>query len=106
MQYADPYIVVTAQVVYVLVRVIIVHCSSFTWNHWVGLILTSLAYAISYKQLDNLAKPTYSDDDELIDGGFDMSTGGVCGYGLLLPSFLLSNPLVFLVPVEANTQWW
>uniref|UniRef100_A0A9I9EFE9 Uncharacterized protein n=1 Tax=Cucumis melo TaxID=3656 RepID=A0A9I9EFE9_CUCME len=27
-----------------------------------------------------MAKPTYGDDGELLDGGFDMSTGGICGY--------------------------
>ncbi len=26
-----------------------------------------------------MAQPSYGDDGELLDGGFDMSTGGVCG---------------------------
>ncbi|KAL0727463.1 hypothetical protein Bca4012_023556 [Brassica carinata] len=29
--------------------------------------------------LDGMVKPSVSDDGELIDGGFDMSTGGICG---------------------------
>lgn len=33
-----------------------------------------------------MAKPTYTDDGELIDGGFDMSTTGVCGYGYRISS--------------------
>uniref|UniRef100_A0A9I9EFF7 Uncharacterized protein n=1 Tax=Cucumis melo TaxID=3656 RepID=A0A9I9EFF7_CUCME len=27
-----------------------------------------------------MATPTYGDDGELLDGGFDMSTGGICSY--------------------------
>lgn len=61
--------------------------STFTWKHWAALILTSAAYIIPYKQLAQMAKPSYSDDGELLDGGFDMSTGGICGCVFLsLPS--------------------
>lgn len=52
--------------------------SSFTWKHWIGLMLTSAAYFFPYKQLASMAKPVYSDNGELLDGGFDLSTGGVC----------------------------
>uniref|UniRef100_A0A9I9EFL3 Uncharacterized protein n=1 Tax=Cucumis melo TaxID=3656 RepID=A0A9I9EFL3_CUCME len=31
-----------------------------------------------------MAKPTYGDDGELLDGGFDMSTGGICGFVFFL----------------------
>lgn len=65
-----------------MVRAGIFH-STFKWKHWVGLILTSAAYTIPYKQLALMAKPAYADDGELLDGGFDMSTGGVCGYVFL-----------------------
>ncbi|RVW92451.1 hypothetical protein CK203_042695 [Vitis vinifera] len=53
--------------------------STFTWKHWIGLLLTTAAYVIPYRQLASMAKPAYHDDGELLDGGFDMSTGGVCG---------------------------
>ena len=86
MSYTDNYSSLY-QVAYILVRMIFYH-SSFTWKHWIGLILTSLAYAIPYKQLASMAKPSYADDGELIDGGFDMSTGGVCGYDYSITSFL------------------
>ncbi|KAJ0967142.1 hypothetical protein J5N97_024059 [Dioscorea zingiberensis] len=72
-------LIIACNVVYVLVRMLIFH-SSFTWKHWIGLFVTSLAYGISYQQLANMAKPSYSDDGELLDGGFDMSTEGICGY--------------------------
>ncbi|KAJ8428440.1 hypothetical protein Cgig2_003513 [Carnegiea gigantea] len=92
-------VIIGCNVVYILIRMIIFH-SSISWKHWVGLVVTSLAYAIPYQQLANMAKPTYSDDGELIDGGFDMSTGGVCGYGygifipVVQPCFLQRSHLV------------
>ena len=59
--------------------------STFTWKHWIGLVLTSVAYAIPYQQIANMAQPSYDDNGELLDGGFDMSTGGVCGCVSLCP---------------------
>nr|CAB3447472.1 unnamed protein product [Digitaria exilis] len=50
--------------------------SSFTWKHWIGLMVTSAAYFFPYKQLSSMAKPVYADNGELLDGGFDLSTGG------------------------------
>ena len=67
------------QVIYVLVRMLIFH-SSFTWKHWIGLVVTSAAYLIPYKQLAQMAKPSYADDGELLDGGFVMTTGGIYRY--------------------------
>lgn len=58
----------------------IIMYSSFTWKHWIGLLVTSAAYFFPYKQLESMSKPAFSDDGELLDGGFDMSTGGICGY--------------------------
>jgi len=34
-----------------------------------------------------MATPAYAEDGELLDGGFDMSTGGVCGYVFIVVSF-------------------
>ncbi|KAM7267013.1 hypothetical protein ACFE04_009179 [Oxalis oulophora] len=72
-------LIMASNILYVVVRMLIFH-SSFTWKHWVGLILTTVAYMLPYQQLASMAKPAYTDDGELIDGGFDMSTGGICGY--------------------------
>lgn len=70
--------------------------SSFTWKHWIGLVVTSAAYFFPYKQLESMSKPTFSDDGELLDGGYDMSTAGVCGYvPLPSPHVLLSNSYKF-----------
>jgi len=61
------------------VRVLILH-SSFTWKHVLGLLATSAAYAFPYLQLSNMAQPYYDENGDLLDGGFDMSTGGICRY--------------------------
>lgn len=71
------YVVFVLQAIYVVVRMGIMH-SSFTWKHWIGLMVTSAAYFFPYNQLSSMAKPVYSDNGELLDGGFDLSTGGVC----------------------------
>ncbi|XP_047324244.1 transmembrane protein 208 homolog [Impatiens glandulifera] len=71
--------IIACNAVYLLIRAGVFH-ASFNWKHWVGLILTSCAYNFPYRQLASMAKPSYGDDGELFDGGYDMSTAGVCGY--------------------------
>jgi hypothetical protein len=83
-------IMILCNILYVLVRVIISH-SSHTWKNWIGLVLTSLGYGIPYKLLHQMAKPSVSDAGELLDGGFDMSTPGMCGYVRKDLSFKLIN---------------
>ena len=68
--------------------------STFTWKNWIALLLTSVAYYIPYKQLAQMANPTYGDDGELLDGGFDMTTGGVCGYVLTIIDFLTTKNVI------------
>ncbi|RXH78880.1 hypothetical protein DVH24_006950 [Malus domestica] len=72
-------LIIACNVFYVLLRMLIFH-SSFAWKNWVALLLTSLAYYYPYQQLAQMANPSYGDDGELLDGGFDTTTGGVCGY--------------------------
>ncbi|KAK6944300.1 SRP-independent targeting protein 2/TMEM208 [Dillenia turbinata] len=95
-------IIITCNVIYVLVRMLIFH-SSFTWKHWVGLVFTSLAYAIPYQQLSAMAKPAYADDGELLDGGFDMSTGGVCGY---LHDVIYITSFVQVMSIASEKFWF
>ncbi|KAK7291926.1 hypothetical protein RIF29_07484 [Crotalaria pallida] len=73
------HVIITCNVIYILIRMLIFH-STFAYKNWIGLVLTSLAYYIPYQQLAKMANPSYAEDGELLDGGFDMSTGGVCGY--------------------------
>lgn len=79
-----------------MVRAGIFH-STFKWKHWVGFILTFFAYIVPYQQLASMAKPAYTDDGDLLDGGFDMSTGGICGYvSLSYTIFFFSLSTLFM----------
>ncbi|KAF5955971.1 hypothetical protein HYC85_008827 [Camellia sinensis] len=86
---------------YLVVRAGIFH-STFKWKHWVGFMLNLFAYVIPYQQLAMMAKPTYSENGEFEDGGFDLTTDGVCGSRLSsLKSFDVPerpgrNPILFI----------
>ncbi|THU74708.1 hypothetical protein C4D60_Mb04t36240 [Musa balbisiana] len=95
-------LIIASNVIYILVRMLIFH-SSFTWKHWVGLLVTSIAYGLPYKQLDSMAKPTYSDDGELLDGGYDMTTGGICGY---LHDLIYITSFVQITSILSGKFWW
>ncbi|OMP03958.1 hypothetical protein COLO4_10074 [Corchorus olitorius] len=95
-------LIVACNVIYVLVRVLIFH-SSFTWKHWVGLLLTSAAYFFPYQQLAQMAKPTYAHDGDLLDGGFDMSTGGICGY---LHDVIYITSFVQVASIISDKFWY
>lgn len=81
----------------------LIYYSSFTWKHWVGLLVTSVAYYFPYQQLAKMAHPTYGDDGELLDGGFDMSTGGVCGY---LHDIIYITCFVQLTSIISGKFWY
>ncbi|XP_059286416.1 uncharacterized protein LOC132039886 isoform X2 [Lycium ferocissimum] len=95
-------VIIACNVIYLLVRAGIFY-SSFTWKHIVGLLLTSLAYALPYKQLDSMAKPSYGNDGEMFDGGFDMSTGGICGY---LHDIIYITCFVQLASIISDKFWY
>ncbi|GLT80455.1 hypothetical protein SLA2020_518940 [Shorea laevis] len=95
-------LIIGCNVIHVVVRLLIFH-STFTWKHWVGLILTSAAYMIPYQQLAQMAKPSYADDGELLDGGFDMSTGGICGY---LHDIIYITSFVQLTSIISEKFWY
>ncbi|KAL5972728.1 hypothetical protein ACLOJK_039533 [Asimina triloba] len=95
-------LIIACNAIYVVVRMLIFH-SSVTWKHWVGLIVTSMAYAIPYQQLAKMANPTYADDGELLDGGFDMSTGGVCGY---LHDVIYITSFVQITSIISGKFWY
>ncbi|XVE71710.1 hypothetical protein DITRI_Ditri10aG0173700 [Diplodiscus trichospermus] len=51
----------------------------------------------------NMAKPSYADDGELLDGGFDMSTGGICGY---LHDIIYITSFVQLTSIISDKFWY
>ncbi|XP_022153357.1 transmembrane protein 208 homolog [Momordica charantia] len=95
-------LIIACNVIYIMVRLLIFH-SSFTWKHWIGLIVTSAAYFIPYNQLAKMANPTYGDDGELLDGGFDMSTGGICGY---LHDVIYITSFVQIMSIVSGKFWY
>ncbi|EES05756.1 hypothetical protein BDA96_04G307600 [Sorghum bicolor] len=95
-------IILVSNAIYIVVRMAIMH-SSFTWKHWIGLMVTSAAYFLPYKQLASMAKPVYSDNGELLDGGFDLSTGGVCEY---LYDVIYITVFVQLMSIISEKFWW
>ncbi|KAJ7529234.1 hypothetical protein O6H91_15G040600 [Diphasiastrum complanatum] len=110
------YIILITNVFYVLVRLVIFR-SSVSWTHYFGLLLTSGAYKLSYDQLAGMAKASYDDNGELIDGGFDMSTGGLCEYLhdiLYITSFVQASSVIsdkfwyiyLVIPLFAFYKLW
>nr|GMC58382.1 transmembrane protein 208 homolog [Ipomoea batatas] len=95
-------IILICNAVYLLVRFGIFY-SSISWMHWVGLVFTSVAYTLPYQQLAAMAKPSYGDDGELIDGGYDMSTAGVCGY---LHDVIYITCFVQLASILSDKFWY
>ncbi|CAL5055122.1 unnamed protein product [Urochloa decumbens] len=95
-------IILISNAIYIVARMAIMH-SSFTWKHWIGLMLTSAAYFFPYQQLASMAKPVYSDNGELLDGGFDLSTGGVCEY---MYDVIYITIFVQLMSIISEKFWW
>lgn len=67
-----------------------------------GLSATSGAYKLLYDQLAGMAKATYDDSGELIDGGFDMNGGGLCSY---LHDVLYITIFVQLASIISDKFW-
>ncbi|KAL9427009.1 hypothetical protein AB3S75_033735 [Citrus x aurantiifolia] len=62
-----------------------------------------IACNVIYFVLSAMAKPTYTDDGELIDGGFDMSTGGICGY---LHDVIYITSFVQVMSILSEKFWY
>lgn len=91
---------------------------SVSWRHGVGFCITSAIYKVLYGQLAGMAKPEIDEaTGEILDGGFDMNTGGLCSYMhdvLYITSFLqiasiLSDKFWYLysvIPIFAFYKLW
>ncbi|CAN6253859.1 unnamed protein product [Urochloa humidicola] len=65
--------------------------------------LDLLLRIILISNLASMAKPVYSDNGELLDGGFDLSTGGVCEY---LYDVIYITVFVQLMSIISEKFWW
>eukprot|EP00252_Welwitschia_mirabilis_P013513 TRINITY_DN29718_c0_g1_i1.p1 TRINITY_DN29718_c0_g1~~TRINITY_DN29718_c0_g1_i1.p1 ORF type:complete len:172 (-),score=32.69 TRINITY_DN29718_c0_g1_i1:494-1009(-) len=95
-------LIVISNVIYVFLRILVMH-SSFSWKHGIGFLLTSAAYAVPYLQLSSMAAPTYDGSGDLLDGGFDMNTGGICGY---LHDVIYITSFVQLGSIISDKFWY
>ncbi|XP_044951805.1 transmembrane protein 208 homolog [Hordeum vulgare subsp. vulgare] len=97
-------IILVSNVIYIVVRMAVMH-SSFTWKHWIGLVVTSAAYFLSYKQLASMTKAEYSDADnrELLSSGYDMATGGISEY---IEDVIYITAFVQLTSIISGKFWW
>ncbi|GBG68991.1 hypothetical protein CBR_g3690 [Chara braunii] len=109
-------LVIIASAVHMVFRFAVFH-ASLSWLNWVGLALSLAAYKLCYGGIAYLAQPTYDDNGELIDGGYDLSMGGMCGYYhdiIYITSFvhvmgILSDKVWYVyvaVPVFAAYKFW
>lgn len=76
--------------------------SSFGWRMWVALALTSTAYKLCYDQIRGMALPSYDENGELIDGGYDLSMGGLNGY---LHDIIYLTAIIQLLSPLTNWAW-
>ena len=74
----NPIALCLAQAFFILIRLCF-QFSSFGWRMWVALALTSTAYKLCYDQIRGMALPSYDENGELIDGGYDLNMGGLNG---------------------------
>eukprot|EP00250_Pteridium_aquilinum_P029110 c3852_g1_i1 orf=176-700(+) len=95
-------LILASNAIFVVVRLLILH-SSFTWKHWIGLLVTSGAYKLIYDQLAGMAKATFDENGELVDGGFDMTQGGLCSY---LHDVLYITVFVQLTSIVSDKFWF
>ncbi|GAQ87967.1 hypothetical protein KFL_003900070 [Klebsormidium nitens] len=68
-----------ANVAFILVRLVAFY-SSTSWKIWLAFALSSFAYYYCYQAIAYAAAPTFDERGELMDGGSDLSIGGLLGY--------------------------
>eukprot|EP00897_Mesotaenium_endlicherianum_P007622 jgi/Mesen1/6889/ME000353S05908 len=95
-------VVLIANGLYLVLRLGVFY-SSFKWQHWLGLLITSAAYSFCYGQISTMAKPFYDESGELIDGGFDIGLGGLCGY---YHDIIFLTAFIQVVSILSDKAWY
>jgi hypothetical protein len=96
-------LILICNAIYVVLR-LGVRYRSVSWKHGLGLCVTSAAYKLVYDQLAAMAKASYDTiTGELTDGGFDMSTGGLCSY---LHDILYITAFVQIASILSDKFWF
>ncbi|KAJ4972451.1 hypothetical protein NE237_005625 [Protea cynaroides] len=79
------------------------HGKATSSHHSLQCYICFVAYVIPYQQLEKMAQPSYGDDGELLDGGFDMSTSGVCSY---IHDVIYITSFVQLMSIISGKFWY
>ncbi|GJM98723.1 hypothetical protein PR202_ga15755 [Eleusine coracana subsp. coracana] len=79
---------------------LILHLEALNWPY--GGISCDFFF-FSCKQLASMSQPVYSDYGELLDGGFDLKTGGICEF---LHDVIYITLFVHLASVISEKFWW
>lgn len=77
---------------------------SLWWFHGVMFLVTSVIYKLVYDQLASMAKPEIDEaTGEILDGGFDMKTGGLCSY---MHDLLYITSFLQVASILSDKFWW
>lgn len=77
---------------------------SLRWFHGGMFCFTSAIYKLVYDQLAGMAKPEIdAATGEILDGGFDMSTGGLCSY---MHDLLYITSFLQVASILSDKFWW
>ncbi|NXF36785.1 TM208 protein, partial [Nyctibius bracteatus] len=60
------------QAVYAVVNLVIFYPAASTWT-WLAFVFSSVIYGTSYRSMNSMAKPSFTDDGSLADGGIDLN---------------------------------
>lgn len=91
-----------ANVIFILFRLMF-RFSSSSWRHWSSLVFTSAIYSTLYDQIRRMAIPSYDESGDLLDGGYDLSMGGLCGY---LHDIIYVTAFVQSTSIISDYFWW
>ncbi|CAN8186932.1 unnamed protein product [Coccothraustes coccothraustes] len=65
-------IILGASAVYAVVNLVIFYSAASAWT-WVAFIFSLVVYGTSYRSMNSMAKPSFTDDGSLADGGIDLN---------------------------------
>nr|XP_013798164.1 PREDICTED: transmembrane protein 208 [Apteryx mantelli mantelli] len=60
------------QAVYAVVNLVICYPTASVWT-WLAFVFSLVVYGTSYRSMNSMAKPSFTDDGSLADGGIDLN---------------------------------
>ncbi|NXU95175.1 TM208 protein, partial [Xiphorhynchus elegans] len=64
--------VLSPQAIYALVNLVIFYPAASAWT-WLAFFFSIVVYSTSYRSMNSMAKPSFTDDGSLADGGIDLN---------------------------------